>query len=213
MMEERQFRLRVTYGKGGPLAMLSHLEVTHALERMVRRARLPFALSNGFSPHMKMAFGSALPVGVGSTCEIFDLTLSDYVAPAKALDALAGAAAQGLMPTDAVYVEPSAKAASVAYPFSMYEVVFDGPVGHANVPTEVEVVRKKKAKILMVSDYLVDRPAVDGCTMRFQLRSRDTGSLRPDVLLKAMGFGADGAGAMLPTPQSVTRIAQSPTRI
>ena len=70
------FRLRSTYIETGRLAMLSHLEVAHTLERTVRRAGLPFAVSQGFSPHMKIAFGAALPVGVGSTCEIFDLQLS-----------------------------------------------------------------------------------------------------------------------------------------
>lgn len=64
------FRLRSTYIETGRLAMLSHLEVAHTLERTVRRAGLPFAVSQGFSPHMKIAFGAALPVGVGSTCEI-----------------------------------------------------------------------------------------------------------------------------------------------
>ena len=63
-MQDRVFRLRVTYRKAGRLSMLSHLEVTHALERAVRRSGLPFALTQGFSPHMKLSFGSALPVGV-----------------------------------------------------------------------------------------------------------------------------------------------------
>lgn len=213
MMEDRQFRLRVTYGKTGRLAMLSHLEVTHALERMVRRAGLPFALSNGFSPHMKMAFGSALPVGVGSTCEVFDLTLADYVSPAKALAALADASARDMMPTHAAYIEPSAKAASVAYPYSLYEASFDGPLGCIDVPAKIEVVRKKKTKTLAVCDYLVEGPVADGCELRFQLQARETGSLRPDVLLKALASGGDGAGARLPMLQSITRVAQSASRI
>ena len=162
---------------------------------------------------MKMAFGSALPVGVGGICEIFDLTLADYMAPAKALEALAAAAPRDMMPTDAAYVEPSAKAASVAYPYSLYEACFDGPLGRIDVPVEIEVVRKKKAKTLVVSDFLVEGPVADGCALQFQLQARDGGSLRPDVLLKALGAGGDGAGARLPTLQSVTRIAQSASRI
>lgn len=217
-MEDRQFRLRVTYGKTGRLAMLSHLEVTHALERIVRRSGLPFALSCGFSPHMKMAFGSALPVGIGGTCEIFDLTLSDYVAPAKALDALKRSAPADMMPVEAEYVEPSAKAASVANPFSMYEVRFDSPVAGFEYPSQIEVVRKKKAKTLQVADYLVGEPVAEGCSMRFQLESKDTGSLRPDVFVKSMSLAFDdGAGSLgsdsvpgVPAVRSITRTAQSP---
>lgn len=211
MTEERQFRLRVTYGKSGRLAMLSHLEVTHALERMVRRARLPFALSNGFSPHMKMAFGSALPVGVGGDEEIFDLTLRDYVAPAKALQALRDAAPVEMMPVSAEYIEPSAKAASVACPFSVYEVAFDAPVSSIDWPSEIEVVRKKKPKTLVVGDYLVGEPEVSGNRVRFQLQSKDTGSLRPDVFVRSLS--AMGEGSQAPNATSITRVAQSEARI
>ena len=63
MTDPRLFRLRATFVEEGRLAMLSHLEVAHTLERVVRRAKLPFAISQGYSPHMKIAFGSALPVG------------------------------------------------------------------------------------------------------------------------------------------------------
>ena len=75
----RVFRLRSTFIERDRLALLSHLEVAHTLERTVRRAGLPFAVSQGFSPHMKIAFGAALPVGVGSTCEVFDLQLREYI--------------------------------------------------------------------------------------------------------------------------------------
>ncbi|WP_417304102.1 DUF2344 domain-containing protein, partial [Ellagibacter isourolithinifaciens] len=52
MSEPQQiFRLRLTFAKQGRLAMLSHLEVARALERTVRRAGLPYAVSQGFSPH------------------------------------------------------------------------------------------------------------------------------------------------------------------
>ena len=204
-MEPRQFKLRVTYGKTGRLAMLSHLEITHALERMVRRANLPFALSNGFSPHMKIAFGSALPVGIGGAQEIFDLTLDDYVAPAKALEALQQAAPTDLMPTAAEYVESSAKAASVAYPASVYEVVFDGPIDGVSWPETIEVTRKGKQKTLLVDDYLVGKPVIEGDVLRFQLVSSNAGNLRPDVFVKALSF-SDGAGLQ---PQSITRVSQS----
>ena len=76
MPDPNLFRLRMTFCKQGRLAMLSHLEVARALERAVRRAGLPFAVSQGFSPHMKIAFGAALPVGVGGTHELADLQMT-----------------------------------------------------------------------------------------------------------------------------------------
>ena len=97
MPDPNLFRLRMTFCKQGRLAMLSHLEVARALERAVRRAGLPFAVSQGFSPHMKIAFGAALPVGVGGTHELADLQMTRYVPVDEALEALQRASVPDLM--------------------------------------------------------------------------------------------------------------------
>lgn len=196
----RTFRLRCTFVEQGRLAMLSHLEVAHTLERTVRRAKLPFAISQGFSPHMKIAFGAALPVGVGSTCEIFDVQLTQYVAPDKALVALRKASVPDLMVQDCRYIESKAPAASVAFPLSTYEVVFNGDVGSIEVPETVSVVRKRKEKTLVVADYLASPFVLDGNRATFTLRATPTGSLRPDVLLQRCVTDANVV--------SITRIAQ-----
>ena len=116
MPDPNLFRLRMTFCKQGRLAMLSHLEVARALERAVRRAGLPFAVSQGFSPHMKIAFGAALPVGVGGTHELADLQMTRYVPVDEALEALQRASVPDLMVKACDYIEPHAPAASAAYP-------------------------------------------------------------------------------------------------
>ena len=180
------FRLRVTYKKSGRLCMLSHLEICRALERCVRRAGLPYAVSQGFSPHMKIAFGAALPVSVGGDAEIFDVNLTEYVDPDEALAAMQQMSAPHLMPSEAHYITKSDKAASVAYPVSTYCAIFDGDASNCIIPETVTVVRKKKEKVLQVSDYLVGEPTCDGNAMTFTLQALASGSLRPDVLVPAM---------------------------
>lgn len=166
MAELRRFHLRATYIEHDRLAMLSHLEVARALERTVRRAQLPYAISQGFSPHMKIAFGAALPVGVGSTCEIFDLQLTEYVPPVRALEALQRASVPDLMVQECAYIESNARAASVAFPLSVYEVRFSHPIAAVLVPENVTVVRKRKEKVLYVADFLIGgfSPVVRGAT-------------------------------------------------
>ena len=199
----RTFRLRCSYVKQGRLALLSHLELAHALTRTVRRADLPFAVSQGFSPHMKIAFGSALPVGVGSSCEIFDIQLKDYVSDVEALAALQAACVPDLMVTDCCYIENSAPAASVAFPFSTYEARFSSNVSEIEVPESIVVVRKRKEKLLKVDEYLVRPFALEGEFAHFTLEAKPTGSLRPDVLLKHCEYPAN--------LRSLTRVAQQAT--
>ena len=213
MPDPNLFRLRVEYCKKGRLSMLSHLEIARALERAVRRADLPFAVSQGFSPHMKIAFGSALPVGVGSTCEIFDLQMTRYVASEKALRA---ASVPDLMPYDCRYIGPRDAAASVAYPVASYQAELSFALeGGLPLPEEVHVVRKKKEKTLKVADYLVGQLATEGAMVTFELEAKPTGSLRPDVLLNAC---IDAFNATRPEVQeplrivSITRTTQRASR-
>lgn len=185
MPDQRNFRLRATFCKQGRLALLSHLEVARALERAVRRAGLPFAISQGFSPHMKIAFGAALPVGVGGLRESFDLQLTRYVAPDQALDALQAASAPDLMVKSCQYIEAGAPAASVAYPISTYRALLSCAPSVLPLPNEIVVVRKKKEKVLHVPDFIVGDVELTGSVVTFSLEAKPTGSLRPDVLLNA----------------------------
>lgn len=185
MAEPQVFRLRATFCKQGRLALLSHLEVARALERAVRRAGLPFAVSQGFSPHMKIAFGAALPVGVGGTHEIFDLQLTRYVAPDQVLAALQAASTPDLMVKACRYIEPRAAAASVAYPFSTYRAQLTYAPAQLPVPQTISVVRKRKERQLEVAEFVCGEMKLEGSVLTFTLEAKPTGSLRPDLLLQA----------------------------
>lgn len=185
MNAQQIFRLRITFAKQGRLALLSHLEVARTLERTIRRANLPFAVSCGFSPHMKVAFGAALPVGVGGSHEIADITLKTYVPAQKALAALQAASVADLMVLDATYIEPGAKAASVAFPKSTYRAMLSWAPATFPVPAQIKVIRKKKKKTLQVADFLPEEPQLEGTALTFMLEMKPTGSLRPDKLLNA----------------------------
>jgi radical SAM-linked protein len=72
-------RIRVWFRKGERLRYISHLDVLRAWERSLRRAQLPLAYSQGFTPHPKLAFGSPLPMGFASEAEVMDVTLDARV--------------------------------------------------------------------------------------------------------------------------------------
>ena len=185
MAEQQTFRMRITFAKQGRLALLSHLEVARAIERAVRRAQLPFAVSQGFSPHMKIAFGAALPVGVGGTHEMVDLQLLRYVRPEEALIALQKESVPDLMVKECVYIEPKAPAASAAFPLSTYRALLSAAPAQLPVPAQVHIIRKKKEKVLDVADFLVGEMLLEGASLTFTLEQKPTGSLRPDKLLAA----------------------------
>lgn len=206
---EELFRLRIVHRKRGRLAMLSHLEVLRAMERTVRRAQLPFAITQGFSPHMKTSFGSALPVGVGGVYEMFDVYLTRFVDPGQALDALRAASVPDLQVDSVEYVDYRAPAPNIQFPVSVYEVILDKPIAQLHVPETITVLRKKKERVLNVADYLLHGPQysednLDRPCIEFALMVRQSGSLRPDAFIASILAGT-GARAI-----STTRTRQLP---
>jgi radical SAM-linked protein len=89
-------RLRLTFATGGPMRYVSHLDTMRTWERTIRRARLPLAYTQGFSPHPRIALAAPLPVGVEGERELMDLWLDEPVTPADAARALNDAAPPGL---------------------------------------------------------------------------------------------------------------------
>lgn len=69
-------RIRVTYRKASRLRFTSHLDVLRAWERALRRAGLPLAYSEGFTPHPRLAFAAPLPLGFAGDAEVFDATMA-----------------------------------------------------------------------------------------------------------------------------------------
>jgi radical SAM-linked protein len=70
-------RLRVEYSVGPDLKFLANLDMMHLMERALRRAEIPYHLSEGFNPHIRLSMGTILPVGVWGKHEYFDLELAE----------------------------------------------------------------------------------------------------------------------------------------
>jgi radical SAM-linked protein len=119
------------FAKQGPVIWLSHLEVVRAMERCVRRSGLPYAVSQGFNPHMKHSFTAALPVGTGSNGEYMELGLASLVEPQQALCALQAVQHEHLPVLSAEYAPRDAPSLQLYYNEAGYRVVFAEASGEA----------------------------------------------------------------------------------
>ena len=115
-------KLRLKITKGNPIRYVSHLDYAGTIERAVRRAQLPAAYSEGFNPHMKLAFASALAVGVTSEAEYLDLELTE-AADIILLEAqLKSQLPAGIELKAAKYVEQHSKALMAVVNLAVYEI-------------------------------------------------------------------------------------------
>lgn len=96
-----RYRYRLRFAKAGDLRFVSHHDLMHVIERMMRRGRIPFAMSQGFHPQPKMTFALSLALGVVGHAEIFELELTEPLEPADLEARLNAAAPAGLVFRDA----------------------------------------------------------------------------------------------------------------
>ena len=68
-------RVRIRYGVEGKVRFLSHRDVARVMERAIRRAAVPVAYTEGFSPRPKVQYGLALSTGYESDGEYIDIYL------------------------------------------------------------------------------------------------------------------------------------------
>ena len=85
-------RVRLRFTKLGKVRFTSHRDVARVWERALRRASLPLALTEGFSPRPKVHFGLALSTGYESLGEYLDVDLVERVEVDHLLAARLGAA-------------------------------------------------------------------------------------------------------------------------
>jgi radical SAM-linked protein len=84
------------------LRFTSHRDFARAFERAIRRAGVPIAYSQGFTPHPKISYASAAPTGVASEAEYLEIGLQSLVDPDELRLALDAALPPGLDILDAV---------------------------------------------------------------------------------------------------------------
>ena len=81
-------RLRITFSRGDEVKYLSHLDMMRLWERALRRANIPLAYSQGFSPHPRISIAAPLPIGVTGDGELMDIMLQKRMSPNVVIKAL-----------------------------------------------------------------------------------------------------------------------------
>jgi radical SAM-linked protein len=129
-----QQRLRVTFAKGEAIKYIGHLDLAKAWERALRRAGLPLAYSLGFHPQARLAFASALPLGVTGDAELLDVFLETPVTPEDFVRRLRPVLPVGLEIKSVQEVELRSPSLQSLLRFSDYRVELPGDLP----PQEIE---------------------------------------------------------------------------
>ena len=184
----KNFKLRIFYKKVGRAAWISHLELLRTIQYSIRRSGLPFVVTQGFSPHMKISFCPALSVGIESESQVFDLYLKEYIAPFKCLDKLVNVFTDDLYPYKCAYVDNDDSSAPKDGCVYTYEVIIKENIKKLCVPKQIEISNKKKIKVLNVYKYLhndIEMNKINNFThIKFSLKYCDGRTIKPELFIR-----------------------------
>lgn len=196
-------RYIVHYGREDRVKYISHLDLMRTMQRALRRALIPVSYSEGFNPHPKLAFASALAVGVTSSAEYMDLHLETPMPPEELVRRLMNALPAGIP----VY-EAAAAAAAVPSLMSM----IDRAAYTVTLPETVPGLEQAAADLLARPVLLVEKKGKKGMeqmdirggiyelkvhlgedAVEMSVQSGSRGNIKPEAVLTALA-GVMGGG-------------------
>ncbi len=196
-------RLRLKFSRGEELKFLSHLDLMRLWERALRRAGIPLAYSEGFTPHPQIALAAPLLVGVTSEAELMDVSLSRWISPQSFAAKIEKQLPRGITLIEVWPVGQNVPSLQSQVKFVDYKV----EVVTEKVPGDVEAelasfLSKKELpwhhhrdtgdryydlRALVESLSLIDCRN-DVCVLDMRLRCDEKGAGRPEQVTKALGF-------------------------
>ncbi|WP_420891136.1 TIGR03936 family radical SAM-associated protein [Megamonas hypermegale] len=208
-----KYRLEIT--KGEPVRYISHLDFAALMQRAICRAHLPAAYSEGFNPHMKIAFASALSVGITSTCEYMDLELKKDMCQPEVFDKLRKALPPGVKLLQVKQIDLRSKALMSIVDEASYEItlpIYDdasklqNTLDEFNKMSEIIIVREtpKKRKEIEIKQYLPKKITFstekNNLKLNMNIKITSTGTAKPNEILEVLN---DKFTANLPIEQAL----------
>jgi len=191
------------YRKGEEVKWLSHLDLKRTLERAMRRAELPLALTEGHNPHPKVSLGPPLSVGATGEAEVFAVHLSAPMRPETVKERLNAQLPPGLQVLEA-WVVPGYRRKETFGDLDIAEyrvTMGDGAdiealrarIAHLMASRELTVQRRREHGVRPVDlrPLIVSLEATQAgagqIELRMRLRTGSHGGARPQEVVELLG--------------------------
>jgi radical SAM-linked protein len=188
-------RLRIVFGKLGSQKYVGHLDLFRTWERILRRAQINLAYSQGFNARPKMQLATALPLGITSECEILDIWLERPQVVEGLAERLMAVSPPGLPIYRIEQVPLKSPALQALLRSSVYLMTPCDPVDVADLRRRVhdlmsqpEIWRTRHDKSYNLRPLIASLSVDDAGQIRAELALSAEGTGRPDELLDALGL-------------------------
>jgi radical SAM-linked protein len=210
MTEDGLTRYRIHFRKEEHLRYIGHLDLHRAMERTLRRAKLPLDYSKGFNPRVKLNLSSALPLGCSSSVELADIWLQKELSEDVVLESLRAVSPPGLTVSRVEEIDlktPSLQSQIKAFE---YQVELSGVGDPSILPGAITAlleaeslprIRRGKAYDLrpLIQELDLCRGVQAPLYLRMVLEAGEGSTGRPEEVLLALGL--DPADALIERTQ------------
>lgn len=194
-------RLRLTFGKSGPLIYTSNLDTAKLWERVLRRANLPILYTKGFNTRPRISLAMPLPLGISSECEILEISLRERIALRQdnLRERLLSVSPNGLTIGAIVEVDTRAPTLHSLVNSAEYRIQFLDAVNRGELRRKiddllsqksiiVDRVRRRKRSVMDIRPLILALKLDGRDNLNAHLSVGERGNLRPDQLLEHLGL-------------------------
>lgn len=196
-------RLRVRFSRGEEIKFISHLDIMRLWERAFRRAQIPLAYSEGFSPHPRISLASPLALGITSEAELMDVFITKPATPHWFIAAVSQQLPTGISILQVHPVSPLLPSLQAQVGFAEYSVTVETDKNQKEVESAIvkllsaehfpwhherDTGQKNYDLRTLIDDLWLMESTVSFCTLGMRLRCDSSGSGRPEQVALALGF-------------------------
>jgi radical SAM-linked protein len=195
-------RYRITFAKTEAMRFTGHLDLHRAWERTFRRAGLPLAYTQGFSPHPRLQLAAALPLGVLGEAELLDAWMEQALPPADVLERIRRAAPPGIGVLDVQVVEPREPNLQLRVQAATFDATPADEIAYsdlearvARLVAEASIERQRRGKRYDLRPLIQEIGVEAGSPphLRMTLVAREGATGRPEEVLTELGLDPTAA--------------------
>lgn len=197
-------KARIKFRKYGVMRFIGHLDVMRFFQKAMRRAGIPIAFTEGYSPHMIMSFAQPLGVGVTSDGEYLDIELKEETDANEAVRRLNEVMVEGLQVVNFVRIPDDKKSsgmtivAAASYRVTLLESIksaevtrklpdsWKGKIEEFQAQKEIVVLKKtKRSEAEADIKPLIYQMEQDGNSIYLFLAAGSEQNLKPNLVMEA----------------------------
>lgn len=198
------YKIRIRFSKTHLMKFISHLDLMRMMERTLRRSKIPLAFTQGFNPHPKISFATALAIGVSSEGEYMDMEITEKIDLNDFKTTINKNLPQGIKLIQCKYIDLSTPALMAIVDFSTYVIkcILNEKYETVDIQDQIQeflnlneiiIIKNSKKRKKTIPKEVDIRPLIksmevnhrsnDELIFKTNLAAGSKGNLKPDLLM------------------------------